>query len=504
MAESTRNYANGAPLRPTSEKHGTEPPCVTIDQMLENLNAYLDKRLGLRKCCDDMCRKYSIKHSESGLWALPDIKRAYGKTQRLCKTTKKDGLSMILIKQILHHGHKCETDRLERENKAEKAKVRALAEQLQNLKKDKERLENENNKLLTLISKQLESRSSSSFDSEADLPINTCVHDSMNSKIRLAPVIVKHRRTNVEIDNEENYEENGERRTRTVTKVVKKYVPYRTYHPATPEQVDKWSKELPDVYKQPRKVWQFLQRLQKIYNLHPLDGVMIVNVTLRDSDQKRLTESVERRIGESQENTEDGWEAVQTFLFELKPAEVNWARITSCMQKTEESVAEFEERFRQIWMEHSGLNESEELDKDTGMPLKTAFVNGLKPEISKDLKIRYDDWDSIGTAFIQIVEWSAKLERTHDVKLRALRSKRLFCKNRTIGDEQQESGYMGYSKLRTKGRCRNCNEEGHWARECKLSLKHQSNDDDHLFKQFQQLTIQQKQTLLNAVQPQGN
>lgn len=202
--------------------------------------------------------------------------------------------------------------------------------------------------------------------------------------------------------------------------------------------------------------------------------------------------------------TEDGWEAIKNFLFELKPAEVNWARITSCMQKTGESVVEFEERFRHIWTEHSGLNTSEDLDKDTGIPLKTAFVNGLNPEISKDLKIRYDDWDSTVTTFIQIVEWSAKLERAQDVRLRSLQSESLFYKNRRIEDEQKECEYMGYSKLRTKGRCRNCNEEGHWARECRLSLKHQSKNDDHLFKQFQQLTIQQKQTLLNAVQPQGN
>ncbi|KAL1256505.1 hypothetical protein QQF64_012050 [Cirrhinus molitorella] len=135
--------------------------------------------------------------------------------------------------------------------------------------------------------------------------------------------------------------------------MIKKYVPYRTYQPATPQQVDKWTKELPDVYKQPRKVWQFLQCLQKIYTLHPLDGAMIVNVNLRDNNQKRLTESVERKIGESQENIEEGWEAVQTFLLKLKPAEVNWSKITSCMQKTGESVVEFEERFRQTWLEYS-------------------------------------------------------------------------------------------------------------------------------------------------------
>lgn len=59
--------------------------------------------------------------------------------------------------------------------------------------------------------------------------------------VKLVPVIFKNRRSDVEIENEEEYEENGER-TRTVTKVVKKCVPYRTHQPATPEQIDKWSK----------------------------------------------------------------------------------------------------------------------------------------------------------------------------------------------------------------------------------------------------------------------
>ncbi|KAI2653181.1 Gag polyprotein [Labeo rohita] len=503
MAESPQNNCYGSALRPTTERHGTEPPNVTTDQMLDNLNVYLDKRLGLRKCHDDMCQRYSIKHSESGQWALPDIKRAYGKTQRLWTNTKKDGLSVVLVKQILQHLQKCKTDKLQCEIKAEKAKVRALAEQLQIVKEDKERLLHENDKLLNLLSKRLESKSSSSsVDSDVESLINTCVQATRNTKVRLAPVIVKNRRTEVEIDNEEEYEENGEQRTRTVKKFVKKYVPYRTYQPATPEQVDKWSKELPDVYKQPRRVWQFLQRLQKIYNLHPLDGVMIVNVNLRDNDQKRLTESAERKIGESQENIEDGWEAVQTFLFELKPVEVNWAKITSCMQKTRESVAEFEERFRQTWMEHAGVNNnSEDLSKDTSMPLKATFVNGLKPEISEALKIKYDDWNSIATTFIQIVEWSAKTERTQDVKLRALQSKTLY-NNRTTG--YKKGKYQIHSQTKSQGRCRNCNEQGHWVCDCKMSLKHQSNDEDNLLKRFQQLTAKQKQTLLNAVEPQGN
>ncbi|KAI2666669.1 Gag polyprotein [Labeo rohita] len=358
MAESPQNNCYGSALRPTTERHGTEPPNVTIDQMLDNLNVYLDKRLGLRKCHDDMCQRYSIKHSESGQWALSDIKRAYGKTQCLWTNTKKDGLSVVLVKQILQHLQKCETDKQQHWNQNLQAAQLTVMMNLQ----------------------------------------STRVQATRNTKVRLAPVIVKNRWTEVEIDNEEEYEEN--------------------------------------------------------------DGVMIVNVNLRDNDQKRLTESAERKIGDSQVNIEDGWEAVQTFLFELKPVEVNWGKITSCMQKTGESVAEFEERFMQTWTEHAGVNNnSEDLSKDTSMPLKATFVNGLKPEISQALKMKYDDWDSIGTTFIQIFEWSAKIERTQDVKLRALQSKTLY-NNRTTGYKKSE--YQTYSKTKPQGRCRNCNEEGHW------------------------------------------
>ncbi|XP_048013127.1 uncharacterized protein LOC125246244 [Megalobrama amblycephala] len=252
MAESAQNNGNGPALRPTTERHGTEPPNVTIDKMMENLNEYLDKRLGLRKCQGDICQKYNIRHSEDGQWALPDIKRAYGKMQRSRANTNRDGLSVILVKQIQQHLQKCETDKLLRENKAEKAKVQALAEQLQNEKKDKERLLNEKTKLLHLFSKRLELkdcsgkkshsiRSSSKAEQEFlypfsdlqknedqqdlyllresdnsstvnfDSDVNT--HDDIikdNLKVRLAPVIVKNRRTEVEIDNEEEYEEKGE------------------------------------------------------------------------------------------------------------------------------------------------------------------------------------------------------------------------------------------------------------------------------------------------------
>lgn len=45
---------------------------------------------------------------------------------------QKDGWSVIVCKHIRQHLHKYEPDKLQREITAEKAKVRALAEQLKN------------------------------------------------------------------------------------------------------------------------------------------------------------------------------------------------------------------------------------------------------------------------------------------------------------------------------------------------------------------------------------
>ncbi|KAL1276001.1 hypothetical protein QQF64_035624 [Cirrhinus molitorella] len=89
-----------------------------------------------------------------------------------------------------------------------------------------------------------------------------------------------------------------------------------------------------------------------------------------------------------------------------------------------------------------------------------------------------------------------------DGKNRALQSKALSYNNRTLGYEKGE--YQRHSKAKTLGRCRHCNKEGHWVHDCKLSLRHQSDDEDNLLKRFQQLTAKQKQTMLNAVEPQGN
>lgn len=242
MAESTQVKNKNPAKRPTTEKHGTEPPNVTIDEMMDNLSEYLDKRLGLRKCHDDMCQKYGIKQSNSGLWDLQDIKKAYGKTNRLRVNTKRDGLSVILGKQIRQHLQKCETDKLQREINAEKAKVRALAEQLQDEKKDKERLLNDNDKLLNLLSKRVESNdcsglktqpiksvkeaykqslypfkelkkieeqqhynlvgesdsSSTGSPDDSDVELDTHARVTKNKvKVRLAPVIVKNRWTEV-------------------------------------------------------------------------------------------------------------------------------------------------------------------------------------------------------------------------------------------------------------------------------------------------------------------
>ncbi|GAA6099526.1 uncharacterized protein LOC113076211 [Tachysurus ichikawai] len=100
MAEFSHIKGDSLALKPTTQRHGTEPPNATIDQMMENLNEYLDKRLEIRKCYYDVYQKYSIKQSENGTWDLADIKMAYGKTQRFRTNLRRNGWSVIVCKQM--------------------------------------------------------------------------------------------------------------------------------------------------------------------------------------------------------------------------------------------------------------------------------------------------------------------------------------------------------------------------------------------------------------------
>lgn len=120
-------YVLGAePLKPMMECHGHAPLTTTIDQMMDSLNAYSEKRLGLRKCHDDIQQKY-INPFKDGLLTLPDNKRAQGKTQYMSASSRRDGWSVIVCKPIRQHLQKCETESLKCELTSEHAKVKALA-----------------------------------------------------------------------------------------------------------------------------------------------------------------------------------------------------------------------------------------------------------------------------------------------------------------------------------------------------------------------------------------
>ncbi|XP_030642539.1 transient receptor potential cation channel subfamily M member 2-like [Chanos chanos] len=79
-------------------------------------------------------------------------------------------------------------------------------------------------------------------DSSSQAKSISTTRSNNSSKVRLALVVIKHWRTEVEAQNEEEFEEDGQRQTRIVTKKVKRYLPCKTYQPATPEQTDKWFK----------------------------------------------------------------------------------------------------------------------------------------------------------------------------------------------------------------------------------------------------------------------
>lgn len=116
------------------------------------------------------------------------------------------------------------------------------------------------------------------------------------------------------------------------------------------------------------------------------------------------------------------------------------SKIILCMQKTGEGAAKYEECFKLIWLKHVGLNVSDDMSKDTGMPWKTATGNGLKPEISKYPNVCYDDWDGVGLGGGMIGKnWTlVQKTRTEQKEMEKNRSDGL---NKTITLSSQTTGF---------------------------------------------------------------
>ncbi|XP_056308911.1 uncharacterized protein LOC130220710 [Danio aesculapii] len=99
---SNNQQRSGGHGKTTLEKHGNDPPDVTLEEIAEDLLSYIGGSPHLKKTEKQIERKYSIEKEDGDHWSADDIKKAWGKTQRMKKTAlKRKQWALALLLQLI-------------------------------------------------------------------------------------------------------------------------------------------------------------------------------------------------------------------------------------------------------------------------------------------------------------------------------------------------------------------------------------------------------------------
>ncbi len=151
-------------------------------------------------------------------------------------------------------------------------------------------------------------------------------------------------------------------------------------------------------------------------------------------------------------------EGILKILKNILGPKIDWSKITTCVQRKEETVSEYTERFCQSAVIYSGIvDDPESVLEDKG-PLVRIWSDGLVAEYRKALPFLDLTWSNrtLRSNLDRLATW----ERDADVKAKVRVAAATF--NTTKQDNR-------WSKRESK--CKYCGKLGHWEKECRKKLQ---------------------------------
>ncbi len=151
-------------------------------------------------------------------------------------------------------------------------------------------------------------------------------------------------------------------------------------------------------------------------------------------------------------------EGILKILKNILGPKIDWSRITACVQRKEETVSEYTERFCQSAVIYSGIVDDPEGVLDDKGPLVRIWSDGLVAEYRKALPFLDLTWSNrtLRSNLDRLATW----ERDADVKAKVRVAAATF--NTTKQDNR-------WSKRESK--CKYCEKFGHWEKECRKKLQ---------------------------------
>ncbi len=185
-------------------------------------------------------------------------------------------------------------------------------------------------------------------------------------------------------------------------------------------------------------------------------GLLLLLLLLTESEFNSFESAVTSELRNASKG--DLREGILKILKNILGPKIDWSRITTCVQRKEETVSEYTERFCQSAVIYSGIVDDPESVLDDKGPLVRIWSDGLVAEYRKALPFLDLTWSNrtLRSNLDRLTTW----ERDADVKAKVRVAAATF--NTTKQDNR-------WSKRESK--CKYCEKFGHWEKECRKKLQ---------------------------------
>ncbi len=223
-----------------------------------------------------------------------------------------------------------------------------------------------------------------------------------------------------------------------------------------PKDIERLSQSLPAARTHFSEFRRTLISKMRLYDMSLTEVTQLMSQILTESEFNSFESAVTSELRNASKG--DLREGILKILKNILGPKIDWSRITTCVQRKEETVSEYTERFCQSAVIYSGIVDDPESVLDDKGPLVRIWSDGLVAEYRKALPFLDLTWSNrtLRSNLDRLATW----ERDADIKAKVRVAAATF--NTTKQDNR-------WSKRESK--CKYCEKFGHWEKECRKKLQ---------------------------------
>ncbi len=227
-----------------------------------------------------------------------------------------------------------------------------------------------------------------------------------------------------------------------------------------PKDIERLSQSLPSARTNFSEFRRALISKMRLYDMSLAEVTQLMSQILNESEFNSFESSVTSELQHASKG--DLREGVLKILKNIVGPKVDWSKVTSCVQKKDETVSEYTEMFCQSAAAHSGIADTPEKVLDHKGPLVRTWFDGLLSEYRSALPFLDLTWStgSLQNSLDRLATW----ERDSDVKARV----KIAAASFKVNTENRQKPKCP----KKEDSCHYCGKPGHWMKECRKSKRH--------------------------------